>query len=306
MRLPFRGSTFTYSIFVLSLFFVVSCSKDNEAPEPITEDYLEIPDIHFETVLVEQGIDSDGIINQQMLRSDAEKVSVLDLNLSGNFGEIRDLTGIEGFVNLTFLSAAGQELEEIDLSFNTQLDTLFLHANYLSHIDLSKNPNLVFVDIQSNQLSSITGLSEATRLKKLNVSWNNLESFTLQNGSVENLLISNNLLTSFDVQGATQLKSILLTTNQLTSVDLRSNTQLEVLVISDNQIQDLNLEQNSHLKYLYISSNALTSLDVSNNQELIDLRVDRNPDLSCIQIHTSQDIPTVSKSDHQELNSQCN
>ena len=31
-------------------------------------------DQHFESILIEQGIDSDGTINQQMLKTDAEKI----------------------------------------------------------------------------------------------------------------------------------------------------------------------------------------------------------------------------------------
>ena len=90
-----------YIIFVLALFHIVSCSSDDETPNPLNDTYLSIPDIQFETKLIEQGIDSDGTINQQMLKSDAEAVSILDLNLSNNFGKISDLTGIEGFVNIT-------------------------------------------------------------------------------------------------------------------------------------------------------------------------------------------------------------
>ena len=44
----------------------------------------------------------------------------------------------------------------------------------------------------------------------------------------------------------------------------------------------------------------------SNNQQLIDLRVDRNPYLSCIQISNGQYIPNVSISDYQSLNTNCN
>jgi hypothetical protein len=78
------------------------------------------------------------------------------------------------------------------------------------------------------------------------------------------------------------------------------------MLISDNKIQNINLEQNSNLTHLYITSNSLTSIDVSNNQELVDLRVDRNPNLSCIKIQSGQEIPNVSKSDYQELNNNCN
>lgn len=295
----------TYPIFILTLLFILSCSREDEIPELINDAFLSIPDNHFETILIEQGIDSDGVVNQQMLEADAEKVTHLDLNLSGAFGEVNDLTGIEGFVNLTLLSAAGQKIEEIDLSFNTKLDTLLLQGNHLSSIDLSNNPNLVYVDLQLNELGSISGLSEATNLKKLNLSWNYLEEFSIHNESIEVLFLTNNLLESFDAKGAPNLKSVLLTSNELTMVDFSSNTLLETLLISDNKIQNINLESNGNLMYLYITSNSLTNLDVSNNQELVDLRVDRNPDLTCIKIQNSQEILTVSKSDYQELSSNC-
>jgi len=295
-----------YTIFILALFHIVSCSSDDETPNPINDIYLSIPDIHFEAKLIEQGIDSEGIVNQQMLKSDAEAVSLLDLNLSANFGEISDLTGIEGFVNITLLSAARQEIKDVDLSFNTKLDTLFLNGNHLTNIDINNNPNLILLDIQSNELSSINGLSKSTNLKKANLSFNNFEEISIKNESIEELLISHNLLKSINTKDALNLKNVLIILNQLTTVDFSSNTLLETLVISGNKLQNINLENNTSLTHLYSSSNLLTSLDVSNNQELIDLRVDRNPDLTCIKILSSQEIQTMSISDYQELNTICN
>lgn len=306
MKFTFTRNKIISPIFVLALFIIVSCSSNNENEKPANDIYLSIPDNHFETILIEQGIDSDGIVNKQMLKTDAEEVSHLDLNLTVDFGEISDLTGIQGFTNLTFLSASGQKIETIDLSLNTKLDTLYLQANYLTSIDISNNPNLILVDMLSNQINSINGLSKATNLKTLNLSWNNLEEFSIHNESLEVLHISQNLLKSLDIDGAINLKNILLTSNKLTAVDFSSNTLLETLLISDNKIQNINLQHNSYLTHLYITSNSLTSIDVSNNQELLDLRVDRNPDLTCIKIQSGQEIPTVSKSDYQELNSICN
>ena len=290
---------------VLAMFLVVSCSNHDKNIKLINDVYLSIPDQQFETLLIEMGIDSDGIVNQLMLKADAEEVRLLDLNLSNNFDEISDLTGIEGFTNLTLLSASGQEIEAIDLSLNTMLDTLYLQANNLTSIDISNNPNLILVDIQSNELSSIKGLSSATNLKKLNLSWNNLEEFSIHNESLEVLHISQNLLKFLDTNGAMNLQNILLTSNLLTLVDFSSNTLLETLLISDNKIQSIDLEHNCNLTHLYISSNSLTSIDVSNNQPLVDLRVDRNPDLTCIKIQSGQEIPTVSKSDYQQLKDIC-
>ena len=300
MKFSINNNIFTYSVIVLSFLLMASCSTDNENPSPIGM-YVSIPDAHFEAELIEQGIDSDGVINQKILKTDAEKVTRLDLNLSSHFGEISDLTGIEEFVNITFLSAVGQEIQEIDLSSNTALDTLLLSGNSLEKLDIRKNPNLILLDAQSNELTSIKGLSDAKNLKKVNLSFNYFEEFSIDNQSIEALLISHNLLTSIDIEGALNLKNVMLTSNQLTELVLQTNLMLETLLLSDNKLSNLHLEYNFHLTHLYISSNSLTGLDVSRNQKLIDLRADRNPDLTCIKIANSQEIPTVSLSDHQEL-----
>ena len=287
---------------ILITILLTSCSSSDTDSDD--NQYLDIPDASFEAILIKEGIDSDGTLNQRMLRKDALEVSVLDLNFSSET-VISDLTGIEGFVGLKKLSAMQQEITEIDLRHNTFLDTLVLAGNYISSIDISNNPNLVLLDVQSNQLSAINGLSKAVPLKELNLSFNELEEFSIENETLEILKISNNLLHSFDVKGSINLKNILLTTNELTSVDFSKNILLETLLISDNNIQNIDLEHNTSLTHLYISSNSLTDLDVGNNQELIDLKVDRNPNLSCIKIQGAQNIPNVSISEYQELNTSC-
>lgn len=293
----------TTIVILITSCFALSCSNDNG--DSINDIYLDIPDSHFETILIEQGIDTDGVVNQHMLKSDALKVNLLDLNPSVNFGEIADLTGIEGFINLRSLSVTGQKIKTIDLSFNTKLDTLYLNGNLLTTIDISNNTNLILLDIQSNELSTINGLSKLNKLKNVNLSFNNFEDISIKNESIEVLLISHNLLKSIDTHDAVNLKNVLIILNQLTTVDFSSNTLLETLVISGNKLQNINLENNTRLTHLYSSSNLLTTLDVSKNHELIDMRVDRNPDLTCIKIESGQNIPTISLSDYQELNSLC-
>lgn len=287
---------------ILITILLTSCSSSDTDSDD--NQYLDIPDASFEAILIKEGIDSDGTLNQRMLRKEALEVSVLDLDFSSET-VISDLTGIEGFVGLKKLSAMQQEITEIDLSYNTLLDTLVLAGNYISSIDISNNPNLVLLDVQSNQLSAINGLSKAVHLKELNLSFNELEELSIENETLEILKISNNVLHSFDVKGSISLKNILLTTNELTSVDFSKNILLETLLISDNNIQNIDLEHNTSLTHLYISSNSLTDLDVGNNQELIDLKVDRNPNLSCIKIQGAQNIPNVSISEYQELNTSC-
>ncbi|WP_430813509.1 hypothetical protein [Carboxylicivirga sp. RSCT41] len=296
------NSSLTY--LVSCLLFLAACSENDNSIQSNT--FIEIPDSEFESILIEQGIDSDGMINQKILRTDAEQVVRLDLNKDASYGVITDLSGIESFINITYLSAARHEIDSIDLSFNTRLDTLYLYANYLNHIDLSKNTELLEIDIQSNQLSTITGLANAGKLKKLNVSFNDIEHLIISNTAIEVLHASNNLLTTCDLSEAIKLKNILLTSNQLGSINLNSNNLLETLLISDNRLNDINLAYNGQLSHLYISSNQLNNLDLSPNTKLIDLRADRNPDLKCIQILPGQNIPTAILSDYQVLNSSCN
>ncbi|MFT7035062.1 MAG: protein phosphatase 1 regulatory subunit 7 [Cyclobacteriaceae bacterium] len=291
-------------IFLLASGLFVSCGSDNT--DQLDDLYLDIPDAQFETKLINLGIDSDGKVNQQMLKEDAEEVRSLNLNSQNVNDEISDLTGIEGFISLKSLFAIGNTLTSIDLSANTVLDSLSLVGNAISSIDISNNTKLTWLDLKVNDITAITGLAEATHLKWLNLSFNLFEEFSIQNEFLENLLISDNLLKSFDASGAINLKSINIKTNELPSIDLSASTQLEVLVLSNNKIRTLNLDENSNLLYFYASSNLFTNLDVSKLGELIDLRVDRNPDLSCIRVEGGQEIPTVSISDYQELNTVCN
>jgi len=290
-------------IFLALMLFMFSCAEDEEL-EPII-DYIHIPDEVFESMLIEQNIDSDGVINQQVLISDAQSVTHLHLDFHLSKKEIQDLTGIEGFTNLTFLSASGNAIEEIDLSHNVQLDSVQLQGNYLSEIDVSHNTKLVLLDLLANELQSIHGLSNLPQLTNLNLSFNLLDTLSFESESIEAILATHNELQYFEVKNAGNLKNLNLTTNALSFLNTATLPSLETLLLSDNQFETINLEQNAQLNYLYISSNSLTSLNVSRNPNLIGLKVDRNPSLTCIRVHDGQMIPAVSLSDYQELNPHC-
>lgn len=306
MKLVSIRKKIIFPLFIAICGLSISCSNDDKILDTINDNYLNIPDTIFETELIQQGIDSDGVINQQMLKEDAKKVHTLILEPNAINNSISDLTGIEGFTNLKKLIATQHTIEDIDLSYNTKLDTLYLGGNYITTIDLTHNTDLILVDIQSNQLTSISGISEIKSLKNLDLSWNYLEEFSIHNESIEVLHIRNNDLNSINLNGAVNLKNILLTTNQLTSIDLSTNPLIETLLIPDNRIENINLEYNGNLTHLYIFNNSLTSLDVSNNRELYDLKVDRNPYLNCIKVNDNQNIPIIAKSDYQKFNSTCN
>ena len=275
--------TYTYAVIALTTLLILSCTKEYEHYEIPTHsnEFVVIPDANFEKELVNQGLDSDGTVNQIMLRSDIEKVERLLLYNA----KINSLEGIEAFVNLKRLHA---------------------DANYLTTIDLSKNVLLDTINLGFNDLTTIEGLSKAKNLKWLSLSGNLFTEFTLENPSVKNLLMSHNEMVSFDASNAPKLESALLTLNKIEALDFSQNPLLEVLIFSANKVQTINLDKNLNLKYIYCSSNLLTNFDVSKLPNLIDVRVDRNPTLNCIKVADGQNIPTLKLSSYQQANTNCN
>ena len=107
------GAKFLRNIFILLCAIVIaSCTKDDEHTDAIN-DFVTIPDNQFESMLIEQNIDSDGVVNQKISKTDALGVTHLDLNFSSSEMYIEDLTGIEGFTNLTFFSASSHLIEDM-------------------------------------------------------------------------------------------------------------------------------------------------------------------------------------------------
>ena len=65
----------TIKALLLTSILFVSCSKDTEIEIPLPgNEFVEIPDIEFEKELIRVGIDSDGIINQKILKTMLKKL----------------------------------------------------------------------------------------------------------------------------------------------------------------------------------------------------------------------------------------
>jgi hypothetical protein len=269
-----------YAVLAILGLLTVSCSKDNETPI-LGLEYVIIPDANFEGKLVLDGYDSDGIVNQKMLKSDAGKVEKLSLYSL----DINSLSGIEAFVNLKRLYANANNLQTIDISENVLLDT---------------------ISLISNNLISIEGIPAAKNLKWLSLSSNLFTEFTLENTSVKNFLMDHNELTDLDVSLAPKLESAVLNLNEITNLDFSNNPLLKVLNFSANKVETISFENNLNLEYIYCSSNLFTDFDLSMLPNLIDVRVDRNPTLTCIKIALGQDIPTLKLSSYQQANTNCN
>ena len=122
--------------------------------------YTEVPDPVFEQALIDQGIDSEGILNALVLTSDLAGVSNLNV---ANLG-ITDLTGIEAFASLINLGCHGNLLTGLNLTHNVNLRRLYCQNNQLSTLNVSENTVLQVLYAQGNQLThlDVTGLNVLT------------------------------------------------------------------------------------------------------------------------------------------------
>jgi len=150
-----------------------------------------IPDPGFESALINLNIDSDGIVNGQVLTSDLENVTELDLDFwLGNIPAIYDLSGLEGFSNLQELTVNQTELSSINISQCSQLKKLECSGNMLTSIDVSQNPLLEeircgnYSDLgYSNEIVDID-LSNNPNIRILDAStMNTIDRVNLKNGN---------------------------------------------------------------------------------------------------------------------------
>lgn len=113
-------------------------------PMAIVAQVTNIPDPNFEQVLIDLGIDSDGIINGQVLTSDVE--TVVDLDISNSGAAITDLTGIADFAALQNLNVSFFMGSSLSFAGNENLkELIFDHNNHLLFMDITNNSNLEII-----------------------------------------------------------------------------------------------------------------------------------------------------------------
>lgn len=123
-----------------------------------------IPDPNFEQKLIDLGIDSDGVVNGQVLTNDIDTITFLDVNSSN----INDLTGIEDFNALEILEIPFNNIVQLDLSNNLLLETLVAFHNPLNNINLNNCSLLKYVWLGNFD----PGMTNYTTFTAINLSTN--------------------------------------------------------------------------------------------------------------------------------------
>lgn len=204
--------------------------------------YTLIPDENFEEKLIALGIDS-GVADGKVLTNNVSKLATLDVSSSS----ITDLTGIQDFVSLKYLSARNNNLLSLDITKNILLNHLDIASNKLNGIDVSENILLEILTLPDNQLTT------------LNVS---------KNTSLIALEFSNNQLATIEISKNTSLQALHCGGNKLTYLDVSKNIVLTNLYCNVNNLLYLNLKNGNNSNLLYIDFKS-------------------NPNLTCIQVDNS-------------------
>jgi len=129
--------------------------------------------------------------------------------------------------------------------------------------------NLTSLNVNSKNISDLTGIEDFLALEILDCSQNQLTSLDITtNNFLTRLFCRSNQLTSLDVSNNPLLEDLYCASNQLTSVDVSNNPMLQGFVCNSNQLTSVDVSNNPMLQGFNCNSNQLTSLDVSNNPAL--------------------------------------
>lgn len=257
------------------LFFVLVITIN------VFSQYTSIPDPVFEQLLIDQGIDSDHTINGHILTSDAHNATRLNVHaLSGSGDMVHDITGLQDFINIHRLDMATTTISYLDLTNNTQLDTLYLGGMYdLDSINTRHNVNLKFLQMNdigffNNNYTKID-LSQNTQLEYLDCRESRLNQLDVS--SLVNLHV---LLAGNPVFHADNPHNY----NAISTLDLTHNPNLEFLMIENTGLQNISFPQNSHLKTIYMRRQNLTDFSADGLHLLENLYLDFNEYLQNIDL----------------------
>ncbi len=202
-----------------------------EAPlEDVAINETNFPDEIFRGFVTEYyDLDHDGILNNEEIRAvnylgcgpstyaydqlginredygDDEEQYVKDLDTAErNFyfagNGIKNLKGVEYFVDVEEIICWYNQIEKLDLSNNQRLKRLSCSYNALTSLNISQNTDLEYLNCKNNKLT------------ELNVS---------NNKQIESIYCENNNITELDLNNNTELKFLSVYGNPITTLDLR-------------------------------------------------------------------------------------
>ena len=163
---------------------------------------------------------------------------------------IRDLTGLEFAINLTWLDLSGNQITDLSaLQDLTKLKELGLEFNNISNLSaLQDLTNLTWLHLRFNNISNLSALQGLTNLTALNLEFNNISNLSA-------------------LQGLTNLTALSLSFNNISNLSaLQGLTNLTALNLEFNNISNLSaLQDLTNLTWLHLRANPLSASTINNH-----------------------------------------
>ncbi len=285
----------------IKLFFLLVCGL--MAGLKSGAQNVNIPDANFKAQLLANfSINGNG--DGEIQVSEAANFSG---SLFLDYDGIADLTGIEAFTAITFLSCNNNQISFVDVSNNVALEEFYIDDNLLTSLDVSNLTNLYSFSCANNNISSLNingvtnmayfwcnnnlltqlDVSTNTSIIEMNCSDNCIGTLDVSGFLLlENLVCSYNCLTSLNISGDVELTHVTCSVNNLTSVSVSTNTALKSFSCVLNELTNLDFSANTLMSSIYCGSNQLNSLTIhnGNNTAINSFSSINNPFLTCIEV----------------------
>ncbi len=177
--------------------------------------------------------------------AELDAVKEIDCSLKG----IASPVGIENFSELEVLACYSNELETLDLSWNTELLELSCSHNPLVSLDLSNN----------------------TRLRQLACFYTDIDALHVSHlADLTSLACNNTCLSSLDVSKNSKLQILSSYDCHITSLDLSKNTDLSVAEIAVTSSQTKLLSSWNGSRHVFALSNIVGPDKIANITEVLE------------------------------------
>ncbi|WP_417238456.1 T9SS type A sorting domain-containing protein [Bizionia sp.] len=233
--------------------------------------YTSIPDAEFEQLLITESIDSEGILDGQVLSSDVATVTSLDIS----YTSISDITGIQDFSSLvSFQALQTTNLIDVDLT----------GLSLLEDIDMSYCLNIDTFDV-----------SGCVNLKNLNISHTNFDILDLNsNNLLETIDMSYSGVLNLDLNGKSNLTWLYANLADIQTLDITGCSALSLININETSINVLDLSGNIAITALGFYRTHLTTLILNGCTNLTSLDFNWNYDLASLDLTNCSNLTDIS------------
>jgi Leucine-rich repeat (LRR) protein len=210
----------------------VSTIKYVGIDEPYVYREVEFDDENFKAYCVKE-FDKDG--NGEISTEEALSVELISCREM----QIHSLKGVEEFKNIKYLECGSNNLTSLDISNNTQLESVTCDNNQLKSLNVSNCTRLDLIYCPDNMLTHLD-VSSNIALRQLQCQNNQLTVLDVSSNPLLYLLFcNNNLLTILDISNCPELYS----------VDCRNNPDLKEVWLAQGQNTRVVCDETTAIKY---------------------------------------------------------